>query len=49
MAHLAGANVSVNMLARLAGANLSVAIGDAKTRLPDGVERPAHWPPFVEP
>jgi uncharacterized protein YjbI with pentapeptide repeats len=52
-AHLEGASL-VN--ARLEGANLfdahlervylGAAQGDAKTRLPDGVERPAHWPAY---
>jgi hypothetical protein len=25
---------------------LHEAVGDAKTRLPDGVARPAHWPAY---
>jgi Pentapeptide repeats (8 copies) len=37
-AYLVGAN--------LEGVDLSKAVGDAKTWLPDGVPRPAHWPPF---
>ena len=42
-AHLEGANLEG---ANLEGANLSGAIGNAKTRLPDGFPRPAHWPPY---
>jgi hypothetical protein len=42
-AHLEGAYL---VDARLEGADLSKAIGDAKTRLPDGFPRPAHWPPY---
>jgi len=45
-AHLEGANLEG---ANLEGANLSGAIGNAKTRLPDGFPRPAHWPPYERP
>ena len=43
-AHLAGAFLSG---AHLEGADLSGAIGDAETRLPAGVARPADWPPYA--
>jgi Pentapeptide repeats (8 copies) len=42
-AHLEGANLYG---AHLEGANLREASGDAETRLPDGIERLAHWPPW---
>jgi hypothetical protein len=42
-AHLEGANLEE---AHLEGVDLSEAFGDAKTRLPDGVPRPAHWPAY---
>jgi Pentapeptide repeats (8 copies) len=42
-AHLEGANL---VGAHLEGVHLAVATGDAKTRLSDGVPRPAHWPPY---
>jgi uncharacterized protein YjbI with pentapeptide repeats len=45
-ADLRGANLSG---AHLEGANLEGTIGDAKTRLPDGVARPAGWAPYVPP
>lgn len=32
--------------AKLKGVDLNKAIGDSKTRLPDLVSRPTHWPPF---
>jgi hypothetical protein len=32
--------------AHLEGVDLSTAYGDALTRLPDGVERPPHWPAY---
>jgi Pentapeptide repeats (8 copies) len=42
-AHLEGADLRG---AHLEGASaLDEAFGDARTRLPEGVERPAHWPP----
>jgi uncharacterized protein YjbI with pentapeptide repeats len=42
-AHLEGANF---FAADLVDVNLSTAIGDAKTRLPDWFPRPANWPPY---
>jgi hypothetical protein len=33
-------------LAHLEGADLSTAFGDAKTQLPPGFPRPAHWPSY---
>jgi uncharacterized protein YjbI with pentapeptide repeats len=42
-AHLEGAYL---VGAKLKGVDLSKAIGDAKTWLPDGISRPAHWPSF---
>jgi hypothetical protein len=42
-AYLEGANLSG---AHLEGSNLNEAYGDARTRLPDGVARPPHWPPY---
>jgi hypothetical protein len=52
--HLQGADLSGAYLegtdlriAYLEGADLFEAIGDAKTRLPDGVTRPARWPPYA--
>lgn len=44
-AHLEGTDL---VGAYLEGVDLSTAYGDAKTRLPDGFPRPAHWPPFDE-
>jgi uncharacterized protein YjbI with pentapeptide repeats len=41
--HLEGAHL---VGAKLEGVDLSKAIGDAKTWLPDGISRPAHWPSF---
>jgi uncharacterized protein YjbI with pentapeptide repeats len=43
-AHLEGADLSEAYRER---AFLSAAIGDAKTGLPDGVARPAGWPPYA--
>ena len=43
-AHLAGANLEG---AHLEDIDLSMAIGDAKTRLSDDVKRPADWPPYA--
>ena len=43
-AHLQGANLSG---AHLEGADLRGTFDDAKTRLPDGVARPAGWPPYA--
>jgi hypothetical protein len=43
-AHLEGADLRAQNLER---ADLRGAIGDAKTRLPDGVARPADWPPYA--
>ena len=42
-AHLEGADLNSPYLS---GANLEEAFGDAKTRLPDGFPRPAHWLPY---
>lgn len=42
-AHLEGAKFEG---AYLVGVDLHGATGDAKTRLPDGVPRPDHWPPY---
>ena len=42
-AHLEGADLSE---AHLEGDYLSTAFGDARTDLPKGVPRPAHWPPY---
>jgi hypothetical protein len=46
-AHLRRANLRGAKLfaADLRGADLNGAIGDAETRLPDGADRPANWPP----
>jgi uncharacterized protein YjbI with pentapeptide repeats len=42
-AHLEGADLSG---AHLEGVNdLDKAMGNARTVLPDGFQRPAHWPP----
>ena len=43
-AHLEGTDLS---MAYLEGADLTGAIGDAKPRLPDGIARPADWPPYA--
>jgi hypothetical protein len=42
-AHLGGADLR---WADLSNADLNEAHGDAKTHLPDGVARPAHWPAY---
>jgi Pentapeptide repeats (8 copies) len=42
--HLEGAYLTE---AHLEGVDLSLAFGDTKTRLPDGVARPADWPPYA--
>lgn len=45
-AHLEGAYLEG---AKLSSVDLSKADGDANTWLPEGVARPAHWPPFQPP
>jgi uncharacterized protein YjbI with pentapeptide repeats len=51
LANLSGANLSGANLsgANLFSANLSGAFGDAHTQLPDGIARPANWPPAAPP
>jgi uncharacterized protein YjbI with pentapeptide repeats len=41
--HLEGTDLSY---ARLRGVDLGVALGDAKTKLPDNFPRPPNWPPY---
>lgn len=45
---LTGADLSGADLRRatISEEQLAAAIGNAKTRLPDGMSRPAHWPPY---
>jgi hypothetical protein len=50
-AHLGGANLFGAQLegAFLDAAALNEAAGDARTSLPHGIPRPAHWPPYEPP
>jgi len=43
-AHLEGTDL---FLTYLEGVDLARTVGDAKTRLPACVARPAHWPPYA--
>ena len=46
-AFLGGAHLDGAFLGGADGVDLSGAIGDAKTRLPARIERPADWPPYA--